>query len=107
MKSGFPPSSRYFPIEVSQYQASAGERTVAFLRRRFVPAASRFFTLVQFTVKEGDRLDNVTATYLGDPEQFWRLCDANNALKPDDLTNTVGRTLRITLPEGVSGAALA
>ena len=43
--------------------------------------------------------------YLGDPEQFWRLCDANGAMRPDELTETVGRRLRITLPEGVPGAS--
>ena len=43
-----------------------------------------------------------TARYLGDPEQFWRLCDANAALRPDELME-VGRWLRITLPEGIPG----
>jgi hypothetical protein len=52
---------------------------------------------------QGDRLDNLTAKYLGDPEQFWRLCDANNALQPEELTDTVGRRVRITMPEGIPG----
>ena len=42
--------------------------------------------------------------YLGDPEQFWRVCDANRAMRPDELTETIGRRLRITLPEGIPGA---
>ena len=53
---------------------------------------------------EGERLDNIAAQYLGDPEQFWRICDANGAMRPDELTETVGRRLRITLPEGIPGA---
>ena len=52
-------------------------------------------------VTQGDRLDNITAKFLGDPEQFWRVCDANNAMRPDELTEIIGRTLRITLPEGI------
>ena len=52
-------------------------------------------------VTEGERLDNITAQYLGDPEQFWRVCDANGAMRPDELTETIGRRLRITLPEGI------
>jgi gamma-glutamyltranspeptidase/glutathione hydrolase len=44
------------------------------------------------------------AQYLGDPEQFWRLCDANAAMHPEELTDAIGRTLRITLPEGIPGA---
>ncbi len=105
--SAFSPSSRYYPIEVAQHQPTPEGPTVAYLRRRFVPSPSRFSTLVETTVKEGDRLDNITATFLGDPEQFWRLCDANNALAPSDLVDTVGRVLRITLPEGLSGPTLA
>jgi len=38
---------------------------------------------------------------LGDPELFWRVCDANRAMRPDELTETIGRRLRITLPEGI------
>jgi hypothetical protein len=55
----------------------------------------------EHSVAEGERLDNITAQYLGDPEQFWRLCDANDAMRPEELTETVGRRLRITLPEGI------
>jgi len=56
---------------------------------------------------EGDRLDNLTFDYLGDPEQFWRIADANRAMRPDELTETIGRQLRITLPEGIPGASNA
>ncbi|MGH7229842.1 MAG: LysM domain-containing protein, partial [Nitrospiraceae bacterium] len=42
--------------------------------------------------------------YVGDPEQFWRLCDANAAMRPEELTGIIGRVLRITLPEGIPGA---
>jgi hypothetical protein len=41
----------------------------------------------------------LTARYIGDPEQFWRVCDANRALLPDDLTAAAGNVIRITLPE--------
>ena len=54
-------------------------------------------------VTEGDRLDNITAAHLGDPEQFWRICDANRAMRPDELTRGLGRRLRITLPDGIPG----
>lgn len=56
------------------------------------------------TSPRGDRLDNLAAQYLGDPELFWRLCDANSALHPEELTERVGRRLRVTLPEGIPGA---
>lgn len=56
----------------------------------------------EHAVTQGERLDNINARYLGDPEQFWRLCDANGVLHPRELEE-VGRILRITLPEGIPG----
>ena len=68
-----------------------------------MPPPERFALLAEHTITQGDRLDNVTAHYLGDPEQFWRVCDANRAMWPDDLM-VIGERLRITLPEGIPGA---
>ena len=99
----FPPSSRYHNTETATREDGDG-RTIIFLRRRFVPSPERFALLSEHTVVEGDRLDNLAARYIGDPEQFWQLCDANGALRPDELTETVGRVLRITLPEGIGDA---
>jgi hypothetical protein len=56
--------------------------------------------IAEHTVEEGDRLDNVTARYLGDPEQFWQLCDANDAMVPDELTEEIGRRLKVAMPNG-------
>lgn len=98
--SGFPPSSRYHGIATSTFTDAQG-RVQSYLRRRFVPAADRFALLHEHLVVQGDRLDNLAAKYLGDPEQFWRLCDANNSIRPDELTEIIGRGLRITLPEGI------
>jgi hypothetical protein len=99
----FPPASRYFEIETATWATRDG-KPIVYIRRRFLPAADRFELLVEHSVVQGDRLDNVTANYLGDPEQFWRVCDANNAMQPDELTATIGGTIRITLPEGIPGA---
>jgi hypothetical protein len=98
----FPPNSRYHGIETTSMVLPDG-RTVAYLRRRFAPHPARLGLLHHFTVADGDRLDNLAAAHLGDPELFWRICDANAALRPDELTGTVGRELRVTLPDGVQG----
>jgi hypothetical protein len=37
---------------------------------------------------------------------FWRLADANNAMRPEELVQTVGRQLKITLPQGITGSSL-
>jgi hypothetical protein len=82
----FPPTSRYNEVEIVK------------LSLRFLPDAAASIILAEHSVTEGDRLDNVTALYLGDPEQFWRVCDANNAMRPDDLME-IGRRLLIPLPQ--------
>jgi hypothetical protein len=96
----FPPTSRYYGIETATLENSEG-KTVIYLRRRFVPSPERFALLQEHAVVQGDRLDNITAKYLGDPEQFWRICDANAAMRPGELTEITGKRLRITLPEGI------
>jgi nucleoid-associated protein YgaU len=98
----FPLTSRYHGIETATLETSDG-RTVIYLKRRFVPPPDRFALLQEHVVVQGDRLDNITARYLGDPEQFWRICDANGAMRPDELTDEIARRLRITLPEGIPG----
>ena len=102
----FSVTSRYHGIEIAQLEAGNGTK-VPYLRRRFVPQPERFELLQEHVVKQGERLDNITYQYLGDPEQFWRLCDANRAMHPEELTAETGRRLRITLPEGIPGATNA
>jgi hypothetical protein len=97
----FAPSSRYHLIETATIDL-AGGRTVAYVRRRFAPQPERFQTIHEHVVSEGERLDNIAAAYLNDPEQYWRICDANVAMRPAELTETAGSRIRITLPEGVA-----
>jgi nucleoid-associated protein YgaU len=100
--TSFPTTSRYHGIATARFETPAG-RVVVYLRRRFVPPPERFALLQEHRVQQGDRLDNIAARYLGDPEQFWRLADANGVLRPDELTETVGSRIRVTLPEGIPG----
>ena len=101
MISGFPATSRYAATETTTLKTAQGA-TIIYLKRRFVPGAERFALLQVHVVAQGERLDNITAQYLGDPEQFWRICDANRALRPQAL-EVLETRLRITLPEGVPG----
>lgn len=100
----FPASSRYSGLETATLTTPDG-KTVIYLKRRFVPQPESFALLQEHVVTEGERLDNITAHYLGDPEQFWQACDANRAMRPDELTETIGRRLRITLPQGIAGVS--
>ena len=96
----FDPSSRYYDLETATLKVSNSEiqpREIRYVRRRFIPRSENATTLLEHTVTEGERLDNITARYLGDPTQFWRICDANNVLRPEELEE-IGRTLKISLP---------
>jgi len=103
----FPITSRYHDVEITKFTVADGQdgqpKIIVYLKRRFVPPPENFQLLQEHTVTQGDRLDNIAAKYLGDPEQFWRICDANRAMRPDELTETIGRRLRITLPAGIPG----
>lgn len=95
----FPVTSRYHNVETAKWTTADG-REIIYLRRRFLPGAAKFGIAAEHTVTQGERLDNITARYLGDPEQFWRLCDANNAMRPAELTDEIGRRLHIPLSLG-------
>jgi hypothetical protein len=97
----FPPTSRYYGIPLGTLTRADGEQTT-YLTRRFLPPSDRFALLHAHVVSDGERMDLIAASELGDAEGYWRICDANDAMAPDELA-TVGRALRITLPEGIPG----
>jgi len=102
--SRFPPNSRYHSVPLATLE-QPGQEPVAYLRRRFVPPPENFAVVQEYLVVQGDRLDNLADRFLGDAELYWRLCDANGAVRPDELTETPGTTIVITLPEGMPGGS--
>lgn len=95
----FEPTSRYYAIETVKMTAGEEEpRVISYKRRRIIPSGETMTVLVEHTVTQGDRLDNLAARYVGDPEQFWRICDANDVLRPEELTGEVGWIIKIGLP---------
>lgn len=101
----FAANSRYYGIDTDTLTTPQGA-AIVYLQRRFLPDASDFQVIQYYTVIQGDRLDNIAAQFLGDPTLFWRLCDANNVMRPPELTATVGNQITITLPQGITGTAL-
>jgi hypothetical protein len=99
----FGPGSRYYGLDTSAYQAADG-RQIVYVRRRFVPQPETLALIRTYIVTSSDRLDNVAAQQYSDPTQSWQLCDANAAFDPDRLTDTPGRSLRVTLPQGIPGS---
>jgi hypothetical protein len=100
--SAFAANSRYHAIATAKLTTADG-RSLVYLRRRFVPAPDQFSVIQEQFVVQGDRMDNLAARYLGDPEQFWRLCDGNGAMGPDELIEVIGSVIKITLPQGIAG----
>ena len=100
----FPPTSRYAGTDTFLATLPNG-RQASVLRRRFVPAPERFALLQEHVVGQDERIDRLSALYLGDPLAFWRIADANTVLQPEHLAAQMGRRVRITLPEGLPGMA--
>jgi hypothetical protein len=94
----FDHTSRYYRIENRKLETADG-RTIAYKGRRFLPRGGDMPLMVEVTVSQGERLDLIAARTLGDPEQFWRICDANDAIDPFELVEATGRVLRIPVPQ--------
>ncbi len=99
----FEPSSRYTKLAVKTHVEPAPDenvppRELRYVERRFLPPSDAGVPLLEHTVADGERLDQVAARYLGDPTQFWRIADANLALQPETLTDTAGRRIIVALP---------
>ncbi len=98
------PSSRYYGFAVEYLTRPDGVQ-VAYLQRRIIPQPDIYTSTQSYVVVDGDRLDNLSAKYLGDPLLYWTICDANGATDPDELTAQVGSTIQIPLASGIPSGA--
>lgn len=101
----FAMSSRYFGLPTGEYRRPDGS-VVVYVRRRRLPRPEELAQVGEHVVAPAERLDHIAAKHYGDPEQAWRIADANRALRTEELTAVPGRRLRITLPPGISGAGI-
>lgn len=92
------PTSRYYLIEGDIYETGDGRR-IRYKKRRFLPQGEKLPLFVEATVQAGERVDTLTVRTLGDPLQFWQICDANNTMNPFEVVATPGRKVRIPLPQ--------
>src|SRR3954464_8529769 len=98
----FDNSSRYAPLPTATLKVldsggDGGAREVRYVTRRIIAPAGDATTLVEHTVVQGERLDHIAARYAGDPTQFWRICDVNNVVEPEELEG-IGRVVEIAVP---------
>jgi hypothetical protein len=100
----FESTSRYYSVgdaslaSESEKGDEGQQAAIAYKKRRFLPDWSKMALLQEISVSEGDRLDRIAAQVAGDPEQFWRICDANSAMHPLELTGEPGSKIRIARP---------
>ena len=77
-------------------------RTIMHRERRFLPRADSLPLLAEISLPQGERLDQFSARTLGDPGLYWQICDANDAMSPDDLLAELDarqdRRVRIAMP---------
>ena len=75
------PASRPPTLETPDGGTESSTCGAASCRRR-----SRFALLTSTPSARASASTSSRAQYLGDPEQFWRICDANGAMRPEELT---------------------
>jgi hypothetical protein len=101
-QQSYGPESRYYGLPLLSGGAPGGAQ-VSYVSRRFIPPPSAFAPLQLYRIQQGDRVDVVAASQLGNPLSYWQICDANLALEPGDITAQPGAFIVIPLPAGVPG----
>jgi len=89
--------SRYYHLETAKITATDGT-VISYKKRRFLPKAEKMESPAEVTITDKERLDLIAHRSFGDSQQFWRICDANNAMNPFELTEKIGRKLRVPSP---------
>jgi hypothetical protein len=88
----FDPKSRYVKPPLESYSATDRRgRKVTALPMTEPPVEA---SVGQYVRKQGQRLDHLAASFLGDPHGYWRIAELNGAVLPDALAETA----RIPIP---------
>ena len=88
----FAKGSRYEKTSQAVHTDHLGRQIPFVLLRTFPPAAP---ARQLHDVGVHERLDLIADHFFGGSQEFWRICDANRTLHPEDI-ETVGT--RITIP---------
>lgn len=86
--------SRYLGVEDAEMVDDQG-RVVRYKRTRLVPPTAASYSHV---VRSHERLDHVSFEHFRDSERYWRICDANLAMWPEELVERPGRRILIPPP---------
>jgi hypothetical protein len=83
--------SRYAKVATLELTDGQG-RTLRYKATRFIPETP---ARLGHRVQRGERPDHVAHRYFRDSQRFWRICDANETLWPDELVSEPGRKINI------------
>lgn len=97
MSDTFPMNSRYRGVALRTRIGPDGS-VETFVGRRIIPAMERYGVAGRRRLIAGDRIDRIAADAFGDPEQYWKICDANGDADPADAAGPPGRLIVIPLP---------
>jgi hypothetical protein len=87
--------SRYEKVPTNQITDPTG-RAIVYKKIRVIPPT---VGVVGYKVGPGDRFDQIANRTFRDSQRFWRICDASEAMWPDDLLQ-VGEVLKVPPSEG-------
>ena len=93
----FDQRSRYRDTENAQHTTDSGD-VVVYRRRRILPRVEDMQMRGMVTVIPNERVDHLTARTLGDPLQYWQLCDANPVMNPSELL-TQSSSVKVPQPQ--------
>jgi hypothetical protein len=88
--------SRYADVDTTQITDATG-RVIPYIKVRFIAPTP---AVVGHSVLQGERLDQISNNYYKDAQRFWRICDANFAMWPDDEVAVPNATILIPSSEG-------
>lgn len=97
----FDSTSRYYGIETATMEITDENgirREIRYVRRRFIPSPDDSLVFQEHIITHGERPDTLAARYLSDSTFFWQLCDANNLMRPEELTEEPGAAVHIPVP---------
>ena len=92
----FSDDSRYAKLPLKTHVEPDG-REVSHVARRFLPKPETLTTVGHEVVGRSDRLDHIAHRAYGDSLQYWRIVDGTLSFEPEELTQEVGRRLRIPM----------
>jgi nucleoid-associated protein YgaU len=89
----FEQNSRYYHLDDLTYTDDQGKKII-YKSRRILPQSENVKSLVNTTVKNGQRLDQISNSMLGNSAYYWKLGDANASFSLLNLEKP-GTVLRI------------